>query len=223
MTTGSPCSNCPIIDENWEDPEGVVISALLFGGRRPSGIPLVYESFNWQHGVFIGATLRSEATSAAEHKGKVIMNDPMAMRPFFGYNFCEYLRHWLSMEKRCELLEGNLPKIFAINWFRKDENGFLWPGFGDNSRVIDWILRRCDGEECYEKTPIGLIPSNGALHLEGMRDKVDLKKSFAIEKDFWVQETKEIEQYFDDQVGDELPARIRFELEQLKKRIEVME
>lgn len=220
----SPCDNCPIIDPNWEDPEGVVISAFLFGGRRPKGVPLIHESFNWQHGVFIASALRSEATAAAEHKGKVIMNDPFAMRPFFGYNFANYLRHWMSMEKRCDDLHGILPKIFYVNWFRKDENGqFLWPGYGDNCRIIDWILRRCDNEECFKKSPIGYIPSDKGLRLEGMEEEVNLEKVFAFEKDFWIQETKEIQQYFDDQLSDGLPARIQRELDDLKKRIEEMD
>lgn len=221
----APCANCPVIDPSWEDPDGVVISAILFGGRRPTGFPLIHEAFNWQHGVYLGAALRSEATAAAEHRGKVILNDPMAMRPFFGYNFAKYLSHWLSMEKRCDALEGTMPKIFFVNWFRKDENGrFLWPGYGENSRVIDWILRRCDNEECYDKTPIGLIPSaNGGIRLDNMNENIEYEKIFAIEKDFWLEEAKCIQQYFDDQVGSELPSEIQFELDQLKKRVEEME
>lgn len=151
------------------------------------------------------------------------MNDPFAMRPFFGYNFCHYLEHWLSMEKRAEKINGRLPKIFFVNWFRKDKNGkFLWPGFGENSRVIDWILRRCDGEECFEETPIGLIPSKGALHLEGMKENIDLEEIFKIDRDFWLQEVKDIQQYFDEQVGDELPKQIQKEIDDLKKRVSEM-
>ncbi|RMZ94573.1 phosphoenolpyruvate cytosolic [GTP], partial [Brachionus plicatilis] len=133
----SPAEQCPIIDPNWESPEGVPISAIIFGGRRPQGVPLIYEAFDWEHGVFAGASIRSEATAAAEHKGKVIMHDPFAMRPFFGYNFGDYCKHWLSLNK-----EGRkMPKIFNVNWFRKSDNGqgsFLWPGFGENIRVLEW-------------------------------------------------------------------------------------
>lgn len=142
----TPAQQCPIIDENWEDARGVPISAIIFGGRRPEGVPLIYESFDWQHGVMVGASLRSEATAAAEYKGKVIMHDPFAMRPFFGYNFGHYLDHWLSFGQKPGL---SLPKIFHVNWFRKDEETgkFLWPGFGENCRVLDWVIRRVDGED----------------------------------------------------------------------------
>ena len=142
----TPASQCPVIDPLWEDPKGVPISAIIFGGRRPEGVPLIYESFNWEHGVMVGASLRSEATAAAEHKGKVIMHDPFAMRPFFGYNFGHYLAHWLSFQKKANL---QLPKIFHVNWFRKDAQSgeFLWPGFGENCRVLDWVPRRCDGQD----------------------------------------------------------------------------
>lgn len=142
----APAGQCPIIDPLWEDPKGVPISAIIFGGRRPEGIPLVYESFDWKHGVLVGASLRSEATAAAEHKGKIIMHDPFAMRPFFGYNFGHYLDHWLSFADKPGL---TLPKIFHVNWFRKDvQSGkFLWPGFGENCRVLDWIIRRVDNED----------------------------------------------------------------------------
>lgn len=219
----APAAHCPIIDPSWEDPEGVPISAILFGGRRPQGVPLVYESFNWEHGVFVGSAMRSETTAAAEFKGKCIMNDPFAMRPFFGYNFGNYLKHWLSMEKRCDELEGTMPKIFHINWFRKDESGkFMWPGFGENSRVLDWILNRIDGVECHEETAIGYVPSENSLRLENLSEKINTKGLFSIPKDFWLKEVEEIQTYFDNQVGADLPQEIQGQLNALKARVEKM-
>ncbi|XP_058449028.1 phosphoenolpyruvate carboxykinase [GTP]-like [Malaya genurostris] len=219
----APANQCPIIDPAWEDDEGVPISAILFGGRRPEGVPLVYEANSWSHGVFIGSSMRSESTAAAEHKGKVIMNDPFAMRPFFGYNFGDYLRHWLSMEQRAASAGGALPKIFHVNWFRKNEQGkFLWPGFGDNSRVLDWILRRVDGEDCYQQTPIGRIPTPGSINMSGLPQRVDEKQLFSISKKFWLKEVDEIKQYYDAQLPYDLPPEIGKELQELKSRVEEM-
>lgn len=147
------------------------------------------------------------------------MHDPFAMRPFFGYNFGHYLDHWLSMEKR----SSKLPKIFHVNWFRRSKDGkFLWPGFGENSRVIDWILRRLENEDCAKETPIGYIPKENALNLEGLKQKIDMKQLFDIPKDFWSKEVVEIEKYFQEQVGKDLPKRIEEELKNLKKRINSM-
>lgn len=212
----SPASNCPIIDSAWEDPKGVPISAILFGGRRPAGVPLIYEANNWAHGVFIGASMRSEATAAAEHQGKVIMNDPFAMRPFFGYNFGHYLAHWLSMDKR-----GNVPKIFHVNWFRKGANGkFMWPGYGENARVLDWIVRRIDGENCYKESAIGRLPAADSLNLKGLDCSVDLDEIFSLPKDFWQQEVKDIRKYYSEQLSaDDLPSEILNQLEKLSERI----
>ncbi|XP_054738139.1 phosphoenolpyruvate carboxykinase [GTP]-like [Anastrepha obliqua] len=211
----TPAAQCPIIDPAWEDPQGVPISAILFGGRRPKGVPLVYEARNWSHGVFMGAAMRSESTAAAEHKGKVIMHDPFAMRPFFGYNFGDYLHHWLSMEKR-----GNVPKVFHVNWFRKGADGkFLWPGFGDNSRVLDWIFRRVGEEDCFVDTAIGYLPSEGALITEGLKQSVDLKEMFSLPRGFWQQEVIDIENYFKTQVGKYLPKEISNQLDELKNRV----
>lgn len=219
----TPAGQCPIIDQDWEDPQGVPISAILFGGRRPAGVPLVYEATSWSHGVFIGAAMRSEATAAAEYKGKVIMNDPFAMRPFFGYNFGKYLQHWLSMEKRAEAAGGRPPKIFHVNWFRKDANGkFMWPGFGENVRVLDWILRRVDDEECYDVTPVGRIPAPSALRISGLSDPVNMTELFSQPKDFWKKEAEDVGKYFEDQVGVDLPKEIAHELEALKWRVDNM-
>ncbi|CAG9820385.1 unnamed protein product [Phaedon cochleariae] len=212
----TPAHQCPIIDPMWEHPEGVPISAILFGGRRPAGVPLVYEARDWKHGVFIGASMRSESTAAAEHKGKTIMHDPFAMRPFFGYNFGHYLDHWLSMEKRSQ----SLPKIFHVNWFRKGSQGeFLWPGFGENSRVLDWILRRLDQEDCARDTPIGLVPKPGTLALGGIEDKVDMEQLFDLPKGFWMEEAEAIGRYFEEQVGEDLPREVARQLEELKRRV----
>lgn len=220
----TPAAQCPIIDTAWEDPEGVPISAILFGGRRPHGVPLIYESQTWSHGVFIGATMRSEATAAAEHKGKCIMNDPFAMRPFFGYNFGDYIKHWLSMEQRAKVLGGKPPKIFHVNWFRKDGNGkFMWPGFGENVRVLEWILKRIDGHDCYVNTPIGRVPSVGSLRTDNLVSPVNIKDLFSIPKDFWQQEIANIEQYFDTQVGNDMPTEIVDELMGLKERIDKLQ
>jgi phosphoenolpyruvate carboxykinase (GTP) len=216
----SPASQCPIIDPAWEDPEGVPISAIIFGGRRPQGVPLVYEANSWAHGVFIGSAMRSEATAAAEHAGKVIMNDPFAMRPFFGYNFGNYLKHWLSMEKRAVALGAVPPKIFHVNWFRKDDNGkFMWPGFGENCRVLDWVLRRIHDENCYVESAIGRIPTLGAIRTDGLQTEVDMREIFSISKDFWRQEVQDIEMYFSNQVGHDLPPQIANELNQLRVRV----
>ncbi|XP_058823647.1 phosphoenolpyruvate carboxykinase [GTP]-like [Topomyia yanbarensis] len=219
----APANQCPIIDPAWEDNEGVPISAILFGGRRPEGVPLVYEANSWSHGVFIGSAMRSESTAAAEHKGKTIMNDPFAMRPFFGYNFGDYMKHWLSMEQRAATAGGSVPKIFHVNWFRKNEQGkFLWPGFGENSRVLDWILRRVDGEECYQQTPIGRVPTPGAINMDGLAQRVDEKQLFSVSKKFWLKEVEEIKQYYDAQLPLDLPQQIGKELQELRSRVEEM-
>ncbi|KAF6212979.1 hypothetical protein GE061_010692 [Apolygus lucorum] len=215
----SPASQCPIIDPLWEASEGVPISAILFGGRRPEGVPLVYESFDWEHGVLVGAGMRSEATAAAEHRGKEIMHDPFAMRPFFGYNFGHYMSHWLSQQTRHG--EIKLPKIFHVNWFRKDADGkFLWPGFGDNIRVLDWILRRVDNDcSIIEATPIGYVPKEGSLNLEGLSPQPDMKKLLSVPKDFWKKEAESIEKYLKEQIDKDVPAQVLNQLQALKERL----
>ncbi|NP_083270.2 phosphoenolpyruvate carboxykinase [GTP], mitochondrial [Mus musculus] len=214
-----PARQCPIMDPAWEAPEGVPIDAIIFGGRRPKGVPLVYEAFNWRHGVFVGSAMRSESTAAAEHKGKTIMHDPFAMRPFFGYNFGRYLEHWLSMEGQ---KGARLPRIFHVNWFRRDEAGrFLWPGFGENARVLDWICRRLEGEDSAQETPIGLVPKEGALDLSGL-SAVDTSQLFSIPKDFWEQEVRDIRGYLTEQVNQDLPKEVLAELEALEGRVQKM-
>uniref|UniRef100_A0A673LRF7 phosphoenolpyruvate carboxykinase (GTP) n=1 Tax=Sinocyclocheilus rhinocerous TaxID=307959 RepID=A0A673LRF7_9TELE len=218
----APAGQCPIIDPLWESDEGVLIDAIVFGGRRPEGVPLVYESFNWRHGVFVGAAMRSESTAAAEHKGKVIMHDPFAMRPFFGYNFGDYLAHWLSMETRKGPTQ--LPKIFHVNWFRKDQQtgSFLWPGFGENARVLEWIFTRCgrtSEEEAATKSIVGWIPQNGAINTEGLGENIDMGALFDLPKPFWQKETQELRTYFTQQVGADLPAQVEGELRALEERV----
>uniref|UniRef100_A0A8C6KPU4 phosphoenolpyruvate carboxykinase (GTP) n=1 Tax=Nothobranchius furzeri TaxID=105023 RepID=A0A8C6KPU4_NOTFU len=218
----APAAQCPIIDPHWESEEGVPIDAIIFGGRRPEGVPLVYESFNWQHGVFVGAAMRSEATAAAEHKGKVIMHDPFAMRPFFGYNFGDYLAHWLSMQKR--KAPTHLPRIFHVNWFRKDPSSgaFLWPGFGENSRVLEWIFKRCGREredEAAKKSIIGWVPEDGAINTNGLGGSVNMGALFDVPKPFWQKEVKELRAYFTQQVGADLPAQVEAELKALEDRV----
>ncbi|XP_015737576.1 phosphoenolpyruvate carboxykinase, cytosolic [GTP] [Coturnix japonica] len=212
----TPATQCPIMDPAWESPEGVPIEGIIFGGRRPTGVPLVYEAFNWQHGVFIGAAMRSEATAAAEHKGKIIMHDPFAMRPFFGYNFGKYLAHWLSMAHRPA---AKLPRIFHVNWFRKDSQGkFLWPGYGENSRVLEWMFNRIQGKASAKTTAIGYIPADTALNLKGLED-INLTELFNISKEFWEKEVEEIKQYFEGQVNADLPYEIEREMLALEMRI----
>jgi phosphoenolpyruvate carboxykinase (GTP) len=199
-----PASQCPIIHPRWEDPEGVPIDAIVFGGRRPTGVPLVFESFNWEHGVMLGAALKSEATAAAEYKGKTVMHDPMAMRPFMGYNFGDYLQHWLNLEK-----EGHqLPKVFHVNWFRLNEQGkFLWPGFGENIRVLDWICKRIDGEDVAEPSAIGLIPTAGSIDVSGL-DQLDMDELMSVPRDYWMEDMQETWSFFQKQVGCDLPQAI---------------
>jgi len=215
----APAANCPILDENWEDPKGVHIEAVLFGGRRPEGVPLVCEALNWQHGVFMGAALKSEATAAAEHKGKAIMHDPFSMRPFFGYNFGHYLSHWLSLDKP----GYNLPKIFMVNWFRKStEGGFLWPGFGENVRVLDWVMQRCAGGGNAIKSEVGYLPEQKDFNMTGLKEKVDWTQLFSLPKKFWEEEVKEVRTYFSQQVGSSLPEAIGSELNELEARVSKM-
>lgn len=217
----SPAENCPILDEDWEEPAGVKIDAILFGGRRPEGVPLVSQALSWEHGVFLGAALKSEATAAAEHKGKMVMHDPFSMRPFFGYNFGDYLAHWLSLGKQQNV---TMPNIFMVNWFRKStDGGFLWPGFGENIRVIDWILQRCDGNKAIAvESPVGYVPADGTLRLDGLKDKVDMEAIFSVPKDFWLEEVKEVRNYFDTQVGESLPAEMTSQLDSLEARINAL-
>ncbi|VDK62677.1 unnamed protein product [Anisakis simplex] len=212
----APAGQCPIIHPAWESPDGVPIEAFIFGGRRPEGVPLVYETFSWLHGVFVGACLKSETTAAAEFKGKSVMHDPMAMRPFMGYNFGKYLQHWISLDKP----PHKVPKIFHVNWFRKSADGkFLWPGFGDNIRVLDWVIKRLDGVQGTGKnTAIGVVPTEGSINLSGLKG-VKLDELMSVPKDYWVDDAKEVRHFIEEQIGPDLPKEIRAEMEAQEKRI----
>ncbi len=211
----APAGQCPCIAENWEDPAGVPISAIVFGGRRAKVAPLVYQSFDWEHGVFVGSTMASETTAAATGAVGVVRRDPMAMRPFCGYNMGDYFTHWLEMGKKIP----NPPKIFNVNWFRTDENGkFIWPGFGDNLRVLLWILARCNDSVDAKKTAIGYIPNPEDLDIEESGIDLDtLKGLLSIDKDAWTQEVDDIEKHLAQ--FDKLPDEIKAQYEALKARI----
>jgi phosphoenolpyruvate carboxykinase (GTP) len=212
----TPASQCPCIAPNWEDPEGVPISAFIVGGRRARVAPLVYESFNWQHGVFVGSTMASERTAAQYGKLGEVRRDPMAMLPFCGYNMADYFRHWLETGKRL----FNPPKIFHVNWFRTDESGhFLWPGFGENLRVLDWIIRRCcqDGTDARE-TPIGYVPNPGSLDLDGLDIPAEvMDRLLTVSTEDWQQELEGVEKFYTE-FGDRLPGEIWDEFRALKGR-----
>jgi phosphoenolpyruvate carboxykinase (GTP) len=211
----APASQCPCIAPNWEDPEGVPISAFIVGGRRARVAPLVYQSFNWQHGVFVGATMASERTAAQYGKLGEVRRDPMAMLPFCGYNMADYFTHWLEMGKRLT----DPPKIFHVNWFRTDESGnFLWPGFGENLRVLDWILKRCRSEDDSRETPIGYVPAPGAIDLTGLDLSNEvIGKLLSISVDDWKAELEATQEFFTE-FGDRLPRELWDEHKALTKR-----
>lgn len=215
----APASNCPVMDPCWEDPKGVIIEAILFGGRRPEGVPLIYETFDWKNGVFAASSMCSEATFAAEHKGNQIMRDPFAMRPFFGYNAGKYIQHQLDMEKPGR----KMPRIYHVNWFRVDhdhpEKGFLWPGFGENSRVLKWIFERLDGKtDNANVTPVGHVPKEGAIDLSGLTQDIKMKELMSVPKDYWMSQFEDLENYYKEQFGEDLPQTIWNELNQTKER-----
>jgi phosphoenolpyruvate carboxykinase (GTP) len=191
----APAGQCPCISPHWEDPQGVPISAIIFGGRRERLAPLVYEAFDWSHGVYVGATAASERTAAQVGKLGEVRRDPMAMLPFCGYNMADYFSHWLSMGRRIP----RAPRIFHVNWFRKDEGGdFLWPGFGDNLRVLEWILARCRGEGRARKTAIGWLPEPDALDLAGLDlPQGAMEKLLEVRPEDWEEELKGHKEFFE--------------------------
>jgi phosphoenolpyruvate carboxykinase (GTP) len=214
----APAKQCPSIADTWEDPAGVPIDAILFGGRRATNVPLVNESFDWQHGVFIGATVSSEQTAAAEGTVGALRRDPFGMLPFCGYNMADYWAHWLEVGKATA--PDKLPRIFQVNWFRKDGDGnFLWPGYGENSRVLDWVIRRVEGKADAVKTALGLAPAPGGLNLDGL-DITDeqVTELFAINPETWQAEADLTEEYFA-KFGDHLPPALTDELDQLRARL----
>lgn len=208
-------SQCPVIDPAWEDPKGVPISAIIFGGRRGSVIPLIYESFNWQHGVFLGTSVSSETTAAAVGELGKLRHDPFAMLPFCGYNMGAYFKHWLSFKDH-----PKAPRIYFVNWFRKNSKGeFLWPGFGENSRVLKWIFERTSNQGSYTKTPIGNVPSVDGLDLTGLKvTHEQIEELLAVEKEEWLQEIQDLKIYYK-LFGNDLPVEINQELENLQKRL----
>lgn len=208
----APAKNCPCISPEWESPEGVPLSAILFGGRRAKTAPLVYQSRDWQHGVFVGSTLASETTAAAAGKVGVVRRDPMAMLPFCGYNMGDYFKHWLEMGKKM----SNPPKIFHVNWFRTNEKGeFLWPGFGDNFRVIEWMLDRCENNVEANVSPIGYLPVPEDLNVEGLDLSKDILKSLlTIDNESWLEDIKSIEDFYV-KIGDTIPDELYAELKTL--------
>jgi phosphoenolpyruvate carboxykinase (GTP) len=220
----APAAQCPIIDPAWQDPQGVPISAIIFGGRRSETIPLVTQSLDWAHGTFLGATMMSEQTAAAEGKVGDLRADPMAMKPFCGYNMADYWGHWLSMEGRTT--PDKLPKIFFVNWFRKDAAGkFMWPGFGDNARVLSWIFGRSGSaaeaaKAAAVETPIGFMPdvTKGALPLDGLKMTPEAVRSlFAVDKATWKTELELYAKHLGS-FGAKLPKGLGAQLERVKGR-----
>jgi len=213
----APAAQCPIISPDWEKPEGVPIDVLVFGGRRSTTVPLVCEAFNWEHGVFLGATAASETTAANIGAVGKLRRDPFAMLPFCGYNMGDYFQHWLDMGER---LGSKAPRIFYVNWFRKDSSGnFLWPGYGENSRVLKWMCQRVEGKVGARQTPIGLVPSEEDLDLRGLNlPHGNLRQLLHVDNDEWRAEIPGIEDFFRG-FGDRLPRRLWEQLEQLRQRL----
>ena len=220
----APARNCPCISPHWEDPQGVPLSAIIFGGRRAKTAPLVYQARDWQHGVFVGSIMASETTAAAAGAVGVVRRDPMAMLPFCGYHLGDYLRHWLEVGEKVT----NLPKVFNVNWFRLDEEGhFIWPGYGENFRVLEWIIRRCEGQVDAEETPIGYVPKPEDITLDGLDYTItqgrkfgpgELKEILSVEKSYWRDDLASIKEFYA-KMGNRLPQEMEAELNRLERNV----
>ncbi|MCP3982953.1 MAG: phosphoenolpyruvate carboxykinase (GTP) [bacterium] len=213
----APASQCPVMASEWEDPKGVPISAILFGGRRATVVPLVHEARDWQHGTFLGSIMSSEKTAAAAGKVGGLRRDPMAMLPFCGYNMADYWNHWLEIGNHAG---AKLPQIFYVNWFRKSSGGdFLWPGFGENGRVLKWVFERTTGKTDGQQTPIGTVPAPGELDLSGLAlDEEDLAELLAVDIEGWIAEIPPIREYYK-QFGARVPAELEKQLDALEARL----
>ncbi len=219
----APAVNCPCVSPEFNNPDGVPVSAIIFGGRRASTTPLVYQSFDWVHGTYMGSAVSSETTAAATGAVGVLRHDPMAMKPFIGYNVGDYWAHWLEMGEK---LGDKAPKIFNVNWFKQDENGnFIWPGFGDNMRVLDWIIKRVEGKVDAVETPIGYLPKKGDINLKGIEDEVTSEvedKLLAVDVDLWKKEIAEMRRYYNDDIkakGGNIPQALYDELDKIEARL----
>ena len=219
----APAINCPCVSPEFNNPNGVPVSAIIFGGRRASTTPLVYQSFDWVHGTYMGSAVSSETTAAATGAVGVLRHDPMAMKPFIGYNVGDYWAHWLEMGEK---LGDKAPKIFNVNWFKQDENGnFIWPGFGDNMRVLDWIIKRVEGKVDAVETPIGYLPKKGDINLKGIEDEVTSEvedKLLAVDIDLWKKEIAEMRRYYNDDIkakGGNIPQALYDELDKIEARL----
>ena len=219
----APAVNCPCLSSEFNNPQGVPVTAMIFGGRRASTTPLVYQSFDWAHGTYMGSAVSSETTAAATGAVGVLRHDPMAMKPFIGYNVGDYWNHWLEMGEK---LGDKAPKIFNVNWFRQDENGnFMWPGFGDNMRVLDWIIKRCEGKVDAVETPIGYLPKVGDINLTGIEDEVTPeveKQLLSVDIDLWKKEIVEMRRYYNEDIkakGGNVPQKLYDELDMIEARL----
>ena len=216
----APAVNCPCLSKEFNNPNGVPVTAMVFGGRRAKTAPLVFQSFDWNHGVYVGSAMASETTAAAAGAVGVVRRDPMAMRPFCGYDMGDYFGHWLEMGKK---LGDKAPKIFHVNWFRTDDEGhFIWPGFGDNMRVLMWMLARCKGEVDAVETPIGYVPHAEDINIEGLEEKgitLDVVKGLLdVDKDLWMEDANGVEELYNE-IGERVPAELRKQLADLKARL----